>query len=151
MISPGFLSTLLTTIFQSSFFTPPSLLNFSLIVGEPQGSAHVPFLSTLSSTMISSHLVSLNIIYMRMTAKFISPGRSSLLTSRLVYPIVFVIPPLIIWLMDSSHLIHPKLKPWFPPLLKPYSSLPTSSLVLILVSLHQQMVPPFTQLFKPKS
>ena len=47
-ISSGFLSTLLTTTSQSPFLTPPSLLNFSLIVGEPQDSVQDPFLPTLS-------------------------------------------------------------------------------------------------------
>lgn len=47
-ISSGFLSTLLTTTSQSPFLTPPSLLNFSLIVGKPQDSVQDTFLPTLS-------------------------------------------------------------------------------------------------------
>ena len=55
---------------------------------------------------------------MRMTPKCIFPSRNLLLSSRFVYPIVFLTSLLTIWLKYSSHLIHQKWKSWFPPLLK---------------------------------
>ena len=61
---------------------------------------------------------------MKMTLKCIFPSRYLLLSSRLVYPIVFLTSLLTIWLEYSSHSIHQKWKSWFPPLFRSvYSSL----------------------------
>lgn len=57
-IFPGFIFTLLTITSHSPFLTLSSLFNFGLIVEEPQDSVHVPFLSTLSTQMISYSCVS---------------------------------------------------------------------------------------------
>lgn len=88
---------------------------------------------------------------MRMTPKCISPGRSSLLSSKLVYPLVFLTSPLIIWLKYSSHLTTSRIEVLisFPPQICVSSSLLTSANgttiypVVKAIKLESSLIPPF--------